>query len=72
MTAMLFAVWIVAFIVLKDYGTHRAFASSSFFICLITIFLFTIGLVSNIVLIVSITMAIVGIIWIWVAEKQDY
>lgn len=66
---ILIVIFFVSFLSLKLYPTHKAFAAAGIITAIMSIFFRTLGLVNNLVLIVCILMAAVGVFWMWLEES---
>ena len=70
-TTILIVIFFVSFLVQKaGYPSHKAFASSAIMVAIASVFFRVLGLVNNLVLIVSIILAGVGLFWMWMEEAN--
>lgn len=68
---LVLVIFIVAFLSLKTYATHKALAAATVLTMIIAIIFFIIGLVSTQILLATIILMIVSVVWLWIADKQD-
>lgn len=61
---ILLILWLIMFFILKKFETKQAFATASFTAALISVFMFTIGLVQERSMIIAIIFAAFSIIWL--------
>lgn len=73
-TSIILAVFAVAFLSIKFGGfkSQQAFAGASFIALIMSIGFLVLGLVAPVVLIVSVIVAVAGIIWLWFGDKVEY
>lgn len=66
---ILIVVLAVSFLSLKIYPAHKAFAAASIMTFITATFFRILGLINNVVLIISIILMAVGIFWMWMEES---
>lgn len=66
---ILFVIWIVSFLALKQYSTARAWTFASFFCSILSIMMAVLDLINSKIMYLCIFLTLVGFVWLKLEEK---